>query len=80
MVELLWAFTTDHFYSYRSERPRQYLRLVLVRQRDKMDILVRHYLCEDKSGPGQTGSNSDMNFSYVDFLCHMHKEIRALLG
>jgi len=64
----------------RSERPRQYLRLVLVRQRDKMDILVRHYLCEDKSGPGQTGSNSDMNFSYVDFLCHMHKEIRALLG
>jgi len=64
----------------RSERPRQYLRLVLVRQRDKMDILVRHYLCEDRSGPGQTGSNSDMNFSYVDFLCHMHKEIRALLG
>ena len=45
-----------------------------------MDILVRHYLCEDRSGPGQTGSNSDMNFSYVDFLCHMHKEIRALLG
>jgi len=65
----------------RAQRPRQFLRLVLVRQRDKMDILVRHYLCEDRSGPGQTGSgNSDVNFSYVDFLCHMHKEIRALLG
>ena len=64
----------------RTERSRQYMRLVIVRQRDKMDILVRHYLCEDRSGPGQSGSASDMNFSYVDFLCHMHKEIRALLG
>ena len=34
---------------------------------------LRHYLCEDRTG-------NDGNFSYVDFLCHMHKEIRALLG
>ncbi len=63
----------------RSERPRHYMRLVLVRQRDKLDILFRHYLCEDRAAPGSAGGGSD-NFSYVDFLCHMHKEIRALLG
>lgn len=54
----------------------RHMRLVLVRQKDKLDILFRHYLCEDRAG----STNSDANFSYVDFLCHMHKEIRALLG
>ena len=63
----------------RAERPRHYMRLVLVRQRDKLDILFRHYLCEDRAAPGASGNSSE-NFSYVDFLCHMHKEIRALLG
>ena len=63
----------------RTERNRYFMRLVLVRQRDKLDILFRHYLCEDRSSPGASGSSSE-NFSYVDFLCHMHKEIRALLG
>jgi protein transport protein SEC24 len=64
----------------RSQRTRQYMRLVIVRQRDKLDILFRHYLCEDRAGQGSSASASDSNFSYVDFLCHMHKEIRALLG
>jgi len=64
----------------RGERTRQYMRLVIVRQRDKLDILFRHYLCEDRAGQGTSGSGSESNFSYVDFLCHMHKEIRALLG
>jgi len=63
----------------RAERSRYFMRLVLVRQRDKLDILFRHYLCEDKAAPGASGASID-NFSYVDFLCHMHKEIRALLG
>lgn len=58
-----------------SQRGSRYMRLVLVRQKDKLDILFRHYLCEDRSG-----NSADSNFSYVDFLCHMHKEIRALLG
>merc|ERR1719220_1496569 len=58
----------------RSVRSR-HMRLVLVRQKDKLDILFRHYLCEDRAG----STNADANFSYVDFLCHMHKEIRALL-
>ena len=64
----------------RAERTRQHMRLVIVRQRDKLDILFRHYLCEDRAGQGTSASGSDSNFSYVDFLCHMHKEIRALLG
>merc|ERR1712126_555715 len=64
----------------RKQRTRQYMRLVIVRQRDKLDILFRHYLCEDRAGQGTSASGSDSNFSYVDFLCHMHKEIRALLG
>ena len=65
----------------RSERPR-FMRLVLVRQRDKLDVLFRHYLCEDRVGNANAGGEGGMgaNFSYVDFLCHMHKEIRALLG
>lgn len=69
----------------RATRHRQCMRLAVVRQRDKLDILFRHYLCEDRAGPGSLGGSgggngSDSNFSYVDFLCHMHKEIRALLG
>jgi protein transport protein SEC24 len=63
----------------RGQRPRHFMRLVLVRSRDKLDILFRHYLCEDRAAPGSSGGGTD-NFSYVDFLCHMHKEIRALLG
>ena len=64
----------------RGQRTRQYMRLVVVRQKDKLDILFRHYLCEDRASQGTSASSSDSNFSYVDFLCHMHKEIRALLG
>jgi protein transport protein SEC24 len=62
----------------RKQRERTFMRVVLVRQRDKLDILFRHFLCEDRSSPGSGAG--DLNFSYVDFLCHMHKEIRALLG
>lgn len=55
------------------DRPRT-MKLTIVRQRDKLDIIFKHYLCEDRS------TASDTNFSYVDFLCHMHKEIRAILS
>jgi len=50
------------------------LKLTIVRQRDKLEIVFKHFLCEDRSAA------SDSNFSYVDFLCHMHKEIRAMLN
>lgn len=60
------------------ERQRHHMKLVIVRQREKLDTLFRHFLCEDRGTPGSGAG--DFNFSYVDFLCHMHKEIRALLG
>jgi len=50
------------------------MKLTIVRQRDKLDIIFKHFLCEDRS------TTTDTNFSYVDFLCHMHKEIRAILS
>lgn len=50
----------------------RYMRLTLVRQREKLEPVFRYYLVEDQ---GQNNTPS-----YVDFLCHMHKEIRAMLS
>lgn len=55
----------------RSSRNR-YMKLTIVRQRDKLEPWFNHFLVEDK---GLNGSAS-----YVDFLCHIHKEIRNLLS
>ncbi|KAL3875828.1 hypothetical protein ACJMK2_033741 [Sinanodonta woodiana] len=55
----------------RSERHR-YMKLTVVRQRDNLEPWFNHFLVEDK---GLAGSAS-----YVDFLCHIHKEIRNLLN
>lgn len=43
-----------------------------MKQEDKLDLVFKHFLVEDKSMNGGA--------SYVDFLCHMHKEIRQLLS
>jgi protein transport protein SEC24 len=59
--------------SISSNRPRS-MKLTIVRQRDKLEIVFKHFLCEDRSAA------SENSFSYVDFLCHMHKEIRAILS
>lgn len=48
------------------------MRLTMVRQRDKMEMVMKHFLVEDR---GLDGSSS-----YVDFLCHLHKEIRNMLS
>ncbi|XP_037079990.1 protein transport protein Sec24C-like [Pollicipes pollicipes] len=48
-----------------------HMKLTVVRQRDKLEMVMRHFLVEDKG--------SDGSASYVDYLCHLHKEIRALL-
>ncbi|XP_038638606.1 protein transport protein Sec24C isoform X1 [Scyliorhinus canicula] len=55
----------------RAQRPR-FMKLMIVKQDDKMELLFKHFLMEDKSASGGA--------SYVDFLCHMHKEIRQLLS
>lgn len=46
--------------------------VTVVRSRDKLENVLRHYLIEDRAGNGIA--------SYVDYLCHLHKEIRALLS
>uniref|UniRef100_H2ZC32 SEC24 homolog C, COPII coat complex component n=1 Tax=Ciona savignyi TaxID=51511 RepID=H2ZC32_CIOSA len=50
----------------------RHMKFTIVRQRDKLEPWFKHLLVEDR---GASGSSS-----YVDFLCHMHKEIRALLN
>ncbi|XP_063493582.1 protein transport protein Sec24C isoform X6 [Symphalangus syndactylus] len=57
--------------SLRAQRSR-YMKLTVVKQEDKLEMLFKHFLVEDKSLSGGA--------SYVDFLCHMHKEIRQLLS
>uniref|UniRef100_A0A8C3AQH1 SEC24 homolog C, COPII coat complex component n=1 Tax=Cyclopterus lumpus TaxID=8103 RepID=A0A8C3AQH1_CYCLU len=57
--------------SFRAQRSR-YMKLMVVKQEDKSELIFRHFLVEDKSASGGA--------SYVDFLCHMHKEIRQLLS
>jgi len=54
------------------ERQR-YLKLTIVRQRDKLEPWFKHYIVEDKGFQAN-------HLSYVDFLCHVHKEIRSLLS
>ncbi|XP_017761050.1 PREDICTED: protein transport protein Sec24C isoform X2 [Eufriesea mexicana] len=62
---------TDIINRVRMERHR-YMRLTIVRQREKLELVLRHFLIEDRE--------NDASPSYVDFLCHMHKEIRTLLS
>ncbi|XP_053957930.1 protein transport protein Sec24C [Anastrepha ludens] len=53
------------------ERTRN-MRVTCVRQNDKLESVFRHFLIEDRGTDGSP--------SYVDFLCHMHKEIKDLLS
>uniref|UniRef100_A0A8B9L0Z3 SEC24 homolog C, COPII coat complex component n=1 Tax=Astyanax mexicanus TaxID=7994 RepID=A0A8B9L0Z3_ASTMX len=57
--------------SFRMQRSR-YMKLMVVKQEDKLELIFKHFLVEDKNNSGGA--------SYVDFLCHMHKEIRQLLS
>lgn len=54
-----------------AERTR-HMRVTCVRQNDKLESVFRHFLVEDRGTDGSA--------SYVDFLCHMHKEIKELLS
>ncbi|XP_069609346.1 protein transport protein Sec24C isoform X2 [Ranitomeya imitator] len=56
---------------FRAQRPR-YMKLLIIKQDDKLEMFFKHLLVEDK--------NINGGASYVDFLCHMHKEIRQLLS
>ncbi|XP_008475135.1 protein transport protein Sec24C isoform X2 [Diaphorina citri] len=56
----------------RSTRPRS-MRLTVVRQKDKLEVVLRQFLIEDRG-------HTELQMSYVDFLCHIHKEIRNQLS
>jgi len=48
-----------------------FLKLFVIQQRDSIEPFFKNYLIEDK---GFTGGAS-----YVDFLYHLHREIRNIL-
>ena len=48
--------------------PSCHFQLMVVKQRDKLENVMRNFLVEDRGMNGSTG--------YVEFLCHIHKEIR----
>ncbi|KAK9524686.1 hypothetical protein VZT92_017057 [Zoarces viviparus] len=52
------------------ERPHS-MKLHIVRQKDKPEMVFRQFLVEDKGLHGGA--------SYMDFLCYVHREIRQLL-
>ncbi|ESO02325.1 hypothetical protein HELRODRAFT_94513 [Helobdella robusta] len=56
----------------REERNR-YMKLVIVRQRDKLEPVMQMYMVEDRT------PLINSSLTYVDFLCHIHKEIRNIL-
>ncbi|OXU26882.1 hypothetical protein TSAR_008825 [Trichomalopsis sarcophagae] len=58
--------------SYVQSERRYCMRLTLTKQRDKLEMVMRQFLVEDRGADGSPG--------YVDFLCHMHREIRTLLS
>ncbi|XP_041075978.1 protein transport protein Sec24D-like isoform X2 [Polyodon spathula] len=52
------------------QRPHS-MKLMIVKQKDKPEMIFRQFLVEDKGLYGGA--------SYMDFLCYVHKEIRQLL-
>ncbi|CAG0918266.1 unnamed protein product [Notodromas monacha] len=52
------------------ERSPRSMRLRMVRHNDKMERVFMNFLVEDRGLAGAA--------SYVDFLCHIHKEIRVV--
>jgi len=56
------------------ERPRS-MKLFLIKQQDKLEPWFKRYLVEDRGAVG-----ADSTPSYVDFLVHIHNEIREMLS
>ena len=56
-----------------NEQKRTHMKLVIVRQRDTLEVFFKNLLVEDK-GCMMNAS------SYVDFLYHLHREIKNILS
>jgi protein transport protein SEC24 len=72
MIVFVWGFQVRCVINQLRSTRQRHMRLTLVRPRDKLEFVFRKFLVEDKHG--------DASSSYVDFLCHLHKEIRNLLN
>lgn len=69
-LELL-SFSSD-YYSYPLSFADLSLQMLVVLQGSQKETLLRRHLCEDGGGDGGP--------SYMDLLCHIHKEIRNALA
>lgn len=65
IILILPRFPVSYFFFF-------VVQMFVVPQQGKHEMVMRNFLVEDK---GMYGTPS-----YVDFLCHVHKEIRALLS
>ncbi|KAK6645175.1 hypothetical protein RUM43_001451 [Polyplax serrata] len=54
------------------EKRHRSMRLTVLKERDKMEMVFKQYLMEDHSTDGSP--------SYGDFICHMHSQIRTILS
>uniref|UniRef100_A0AAY4A1N4 SEC24 homolog C, COPII coat complex component n=1 Tax=Denticeps clupeoides TaxID=299321 RepID=A0AAY4A1N4_9TELE len=57
--------------SFRTQRPR-YMKLLVVKQEDKLELIFKHFLVEDKNGCGGA--------SYVDFLLSHTESVLVCVG
>jgi protein transport protein SEC24 len=53
-------------------RRQRFLKLIVVKQKDKTEGFFRKFLVEDKGVDGSP--------SYVDYLCHLHRQIKDVLS
>jgi len=73
-------FMNSLIQSLNDER-RRVMKVYIVRQAmDKLEAVFKTFLYEDKKLPSISAANKMDVPSYVDLLCHLHKEIRANLG
>jgi protein transport protein SEC24 len=70
-MRVRYLLDSNFIYNYYLKNNDFSSQLTIIRQHDKLETVFRHFLIEDQ---GQDGGAS-----YLDFLCHVHKEIRALL-
>lgn len=64
-----------------SERKRSYKVFLLRQGIDKIETVFKSFLYEDQKIVTRNVNDSKLEgLSYVDLLCHLHKEIRAQLN
>ncbi len=68
----IWTIQVRNIVAQVRATRRRFMRLTLVHQNDKLHAVFRNFLAEDR--------HSETRLSYLDILCHLHKEIRSVLN